>query len=120
MVDSAIVSALEANKENRIEWALKTLYEARRTIGKKSAKLAYFMAKQHLLFVRKTKSAEYRAKNRDSARMLLDEAIAAGNKHLTYIPKTKSGHQHLKGDKKKNFLNPTLLSKINLNPIILE
>ena len=54
MVDSSIVSALEANKENRIEWGLqKTLYEARRTIGKKSSKLSYFMAKQHLLFCRK-------------------------------------------------------------------
>ena len=53
MVDSSIVSALEANKENRIEWGLKTLYEARRTIGKKSSKLSYFMAKQHLLFAEK-------------------------------------------------------------------
>ena len=106
MVDSSIVSALEANKENRIEWGLKTLYEARRTIGKKSSKLSYFMAKQHLLFAEKSKSAEYRAKNRDSARKLLEEAIASGNKYLDEHPENKKWASAAKKRLQKEFPKP--------------
>tara|TARA_Y100000589_G_C27030441_1_gene578765 strand:- start:78 stop:869 length:792 start_codon:yes stop_codon:yes gene_type:complete len=89
MVDSSIVSALEANNENEIEWGLKILYEARKTIAKRSAKLSYFMAKQHFLFCRKSKSSEYRAKNRDSARKLLEEAINSQNRYIDSHPENK-------------------------------
>ena len=89
LVDSSIVSALEANKENRIEWGLKALYEARKKIGKRSAKLSYFMAKQHFLFFEKSKSSEYRTKNRDSARKLLEEAIANRKLFLNSHPENE-------------------------------
>ena len=106
VVDSSIISALEANKESRIEWGLKTLYEARRTIGKKSSKLSYFLAKQHFLFAEKTQSAEYRSKNRDSARKLLEEAIASGNKNLDTHPENKKWASASKKRLQKEFPKP--------------
>tara|TARA_Y100000589_G_scaffold153147_1_gene145847 strand:+ start:2798 stop:4357 length:1560 start_codon:yes stop_codon:yes gene_type:complete len=105
-VDSSIVSALEANKDNRIEWGLKVLYEARKKIGKRSAKLSYFMAKQHFLFSQKSNSAEYRNKNRDSARKLLEEAINAKNKFTDSHPENNKWAIASKNRYQKEFPNP--------------
>ena len=88
-VDSTIVSALEANKENRLDWSLKTLYETRRDIGKKSAKLSYFIAKQHQLLAKASKSDKQRNQNLDSAKKLLEEAVLAGKTNSKSHPENK-------------------------------
>lgn len=88
-VDSTIVSALEANKENRLDWSLKTLYETKKDIGKKSSKLSYFLAKQHQLLAKASKSNKQRNQNLDSAKKLLEEAVLAGKTVSKSHPENK-------------------------------
>lgn len=88
-VDSSVVSALTANKENRLDWALKNLYEARRDVGKKSAKLSYFIAKQHELLAEASSTEKQRKENLDSAKKMLQEAVEAGKSNIQQHPENK-------------------------------